>query len=243
MTTIEQTTTTAAAAGPPLVLPRRDAIDGARAMLPWLVGIAPFGMVVGMTARANDLPPLLGVMTGGTIYSGSAQITAMELIGNGAAITVVVLSVLTINARLVLYGSAIAPHWRGTDARFRAAAAYLLVDPSYAIGAQRYEDGPTGGHAYYLGGALTLWVAWQVAIIIGTFAGDVVPTELGLEHVVPLFLVAELTRVMRNRPMSVAAGAGAAVAVTGTGLPMHSGLLVAIVLGGVAGLLAERRAS
>jgi predicted branched-subunit amino acid permease len=239
MTTIEQTASATGATVPKRARDRADALDGARAMLPWLAGLAPYGMVVGMTARANDLPPLLGVMTGVTIYSGSAQITALELLGSGATIVVVVLSVLTINARLLLFASAIAPHWRGADRRFRAAAAYLLIAPSYAIGARRYEEHPDGGHAFYLGGAITLWTVWHLAIVIGTLTGDVVPDQLRLEYVVPLFLLAELTRVSRTVPTAVAAAAGAIVAVTGTTLPMHCGLLVATVAGAVVGLVVE----
>ena len=47
-----------------------------------------------MTAAANGLTPWFGLATGLTIYSGTAQVTAIELVGDGAAAGVVVASVL-----------------------------------------------------------------------------------------------------------------------------------------------------
>ena len=81
------------------------------------------------------------------------------------------------------------------------------------------------------------------AIIVGTVVGDLAPGGLGLEHLVPLFLLAELTGVVRDRSTLVAGATAAIVAGTAAALPMHTGLLVAIVAGAAGGLLAERRPS
>ena len=214
----------ASTAGPP-VDRRAEVVGGIRAMLPWLVGVVPFGLVVGMTSTANGFSIAYGLATGATIYSGTAQITAIELGAQGAAVWVAVASVLAINARLVLYSSAIAPRWRGTSHRYRALAAYLLVDPSFAVGDHRYRRQVAGGHVFYLAAAITLWGAWHVAIAIGATAGAVVPSSWGLEYVVPLFLLAEV------------------VAVAARGLPMHTGILVAILCGALAGTTVDRRRS
>jgi hypothetical protein len=40
---------------------RRDAFDGVRAMLPWPVGVIPFGMVVGMTVRSSGISTAVGL--------------------------------------------------------------------------------------------------------------------------------------------------------------------------------------
>lgn len=222
--------------------PRRAEIDaGVRSMLPWLVGVVPFGMVVGMKAGTSDVSTAVGLATGSTIYSGSAQLTAIGLLDSGADVVVVVLSVLAINARLLFYGSSIAPHWRGTSRRFRAIAAYLLVDPSYAVGMHGYRDTPARGHTYYVAAGLTLWIAWHAAMIGGLVVGGEMDGWLGLDHAVPLFLLAELVHATRSRPGLAAAGLGGIVAVAGTNLPLHSGLLVAIAAGVGAGVAVERR--
>jgi predicted branched-subunit amino acid permease len=218
----------------------RDAVDGVRAMLPWLVGVIPFGMVVGMTVRSSGISTAVGLATGATIYSGSAQLTAIELLQGGAGAVVVVVSVLVINARLILYSSSLAPHWSGTGPGFRAAAAYLVVDPSFVVGMHRYDDEPRGGHTHYVAAGLTLWVAWHAAMVGGLALGGGVPEWLSLRHAVPLFLLAEVVRVVKSRPALTAAVIGAAAAVAGARLPLHSGVLVGVVAGVTAALVSER---
>lgn len=221
---------------------RSEIVAGVRSMIPWLLGVMPFGMVVGMNARTSGVSTAMGLATGSTIYSGSAQLTAIELLGSGADAAVVVMSVLVINTRLLLYGSSIAPHWRGTSRRFRAVAAYLLIDPSYAVGLNRYRQRPTGGHTYYIAAGVTLWVAWHVAMFGGAALGGGVPEWLRLHYAVPLFLLAELVHVTKSAPALATAASAAMVAVAGTGLPLSSGLLVSIVVGVAIGAGFERRA-
>jgi branched chain amino acid efflux pump len=217
-----------------------EALAGARAMLPWLGGVVPFGMVVGMTAAAGR-DPLMGLATGPTIYGGSAQLTAIRLLDTGASTVVVVASVLVINARLLFYGGAMAPHWTGTGRGFRALAAYLLVDPSYAVGLRRYAVPRRGGHAYYVGAAVTLWIAWHAAMLAGWGMGGGIPDWVPVQAVVPLFLLAEVTQAAQTRPALIAALVAAVVAVFGAGLPLHSSLLAAVLLGVASAVAVERR--
>jgi predicted branched-subunit amino acid permease len=219
---------------------RTEISAGIRAMLPWLVGVMPFGMVVGMNARTSGVSTVVGLATGSTIYSGSAQLAAIELLDSGATVVVVVLSVLVLNTRLLLYGSSIAPHWRGTSRRFRAVAAYLLIDPSFAVGMNGYRQRPTG-HAFYIAAGITLWVGWHVAMFGGAAVGGGVPDWIQLHFAVPLFLLAELVHATRSAPALATAVTAATVAVAGTGLPLSSGLLVSIVAGVAVGVGLEPR--
>ena len=154
---------------PALATHRGDAVAGAQAMVPWLLGVAPFGLVVGVSAARADIPTLAGVLTGPVIFGGSAQVATIELLDAGAAPLVVVGTVLIINLRLVLYSAAMAAHGRGTPWWWRAGAAYLLIDPSFAVGTEGYRRFAERGraHAYYLGGAAVLWFGWLAAIVVG----------------------------------------------------------------------------
>jgi predicted branched-subunit amino acid permease len=247
--TTDAATATAPGTGPRT--PRRhrpldDVVGGVRAMLPWLVGVVPFGMVVGMTARTSDVALGVGLLTGATIYSGSAQITAIGLLSDGAGVGVVVASVLIINARLLLYGSSIGTHWKGTRLGYRAWAAYLLVDPSYVVGMRRYEDGSDrsgSAHVHYLAAGVILWVAWHAAMLTGAAVGSGLPGWLPLHYAVPLFLLAEVVQVVRTRPALTAAVVAGTIAVVGTKLPLHAGLLIAVLAGVVGASAVDRRSS
>ena len=99
----------------------QELLGGARAMLPWLVGVIPFGLVIGVTIAESSVSPLAGVATGSTIYAGSAQLATVQLLDRGAAPLAIILTALIINARLLAYSGSMAIHWRGTGRPFRRA--------------------------------------------------------------------------------------------------------------------------
>src|ERR1700751_3189006 len=143
-----------------LLADRRDIAAGARAMAPWLAGIVPFGLVVGVSAAQADVPALAGWLTGPLIYAGSAQVATIGMLDAGAAPVVVVASALIINIRLIFYSATMARYWRGPPWGWRIVAAYLLVDPSVAVGLNGYRRLSRGrAHAHYFGGAVLLWVS------------------------------------------------------------------------------------
>jgi len=220
--------------------------SGMRAMVPWLAGVAPFGLVIGIAAsQAKAVPTLAGWLTGPTIYAGSAQIAAIQLLNAGAATVAVIVTVLVINLRLVLYSAAMANYWRGTPLWWRLLAGYLLVDPSFVVGIERYAVEPDRrrAHMHYLGGAIVLWFGWLAAMAVGATVGASVPSGLHLEMLVPLFLIGELVpkmRVAANRWAVVASGV---VAVACVSVPMHLGIAIGIVAGMTAGQLAPQLAA
>jgi len=205
---------------------------GMRAMLPNLAGISPLGLAIGAAAAGSGLSAA-GLVAGLLIYSGSAQLAAIDLLGRGASAVLVVGTVLVINARLLLYSSAMAPRWRGTSRRWQLLAAYLLIDPSFVVGAEGYDKRrpASAGHAHYLGAACLLWVTWQLAILAGSTVGSVVPAGLHVDFLVSLYLVALLMPKLTSRPARAGALVGAVAAAAGSLLPVHVGPAAGIVAG------------
>jgi predicted branched-subunit amino acid permease len=222
----------------------QDVAAGARAMAPWLAGVAPFGLVIGIAAAKADIPTAAGWLTAPLIFAASAQIAAIQLLDAGAAATTVILTVLVINLRLVLYSAAMARHWRGTPLWWRLLGAYLLIDPSFVVGTDRYAVEPDRrrGHAHYLGGGLLLWVGWLVAVAIGATAGARIPESLHLELLVPLYLLGEIVPRLRDLALRRTALTSALVGLVCLNLPLHLGLVVAIVVGLAVGGATLRRA-
>jgi len=220
---------------------RRDVAAGARAMAPWLAGVVPFGLVIGVSAAQADVPTLAGWLTGPLIYAGSAQAATIGMLGAGAAPMVVVASALIINIRLIFYSATMARHWRGTPWWWRLVAAYLLIDPSFAVGLDGYRRLADRGraHAHYFGGAVLLWVSWLAAIGAGATAGAGLPAWLHLEFVIPLFLVGETVPKLANPALRRAIFAAATVALLALSAPLHLGVTLAIAAGISAGLTAR----
>ena len=185
----------------------------------------------------------VALVSGALIFSGPAQLTALELLGQGAGIAAVVATVVLMNVHLLILGSSIAPHWRGTPLRFRLLASSVLIDPTFIEGDRRYRSHLGGGHAYYLGAAAALAIAWHLAILVGATLGAMVPTSARLEWVLPLFLLAELVQRLKTSSMLVVAAVGTCVAYLARSLPMNGGVLFATLSAVALGVVVERRTS
>jgi predicted branched-subunit amino acid permease len=230
-----------------------DALAGARAMLPWLAAVTPFGLVIGVSAGQASISNLAGWLTAAAIYGGSAQVAAIQLLDAGAAALTVLVTVLTINLRLVLYSAALSRYWKGTPLWWRLLAGYLLIDPSFVVGMGRYS-GARGepaaaravdadlrpAHAYYSGAAALLWVGWLAAVAVGTIGGAAVPAGWHLELLVPLYLVGQIVPQLRRRPSRRTVLVSGCVAAACVAAPLHLGIAVAIACGLVAGSVAAR---
>ena len=223
---------------------RRDLAGGARAMAPFLLGTTPFGLLIGVSAAQSDLPTLTGWLTGPAMFSGTAQIAAIQMLDAGAAWYAVVLTVMVISLRLILYSAAMATYWRGTPLRWRLLGGYLLVDPSFAVGVDGYDrhTDRRRGHTYYLGGALVLWGTWLAALAVGATAGAQLPDWLQLEFLIPLSLIGEIVPKLREAIIRWAVLAASVVSLACLTMPMHLGISVGIVAGIAAGATASTRA-
>ena len=222
---------------------RRDLTGGARAMAPFLLGTTPFGLLIGVSAVQSHVPTVAGWLTGPAMFSGIAQIAAIQMLDANAAWYAVVLTVMVISLRLMLYSAAMATYWRGTPLWWRLLGGYLLVDPSFAVGVQGYERHTDlrRGHTFYLGGALALWVTWLAVLAVGATAGARLPNWLHLEFLIPLSLVGEIVPNLRKATVRWAVLAASVVALACLTLPMHLGISVGIVAGVAAGATASTK--
>ena len=148
---------------------------------------------------------------------------------------------MLVNARLVLFGGALAPQWKGASGGFRALAAYLLTDPVFVLGMARGgRPGTAQERAYYLGAAVTLWVTWQVvtaaSLLLG---GGVLPAATSSSWCRCAWWRCWCRR-RRRRAHTAAALAAAGAALAATTLPAEAVLPLATVVGIVAGVAAER---
>jgi predicted branched-subunit amino acid permease len=85
-----------------------------------------------------------------------------------------------------------------------------------------------------------MWAGWQIASLIGIFAGALIPHSWSLEFAATLALIAVLVPLLRDRAMVCAALAAGAVALAAAKWPLNVGLLAAIAAGVAVGLAVAR---
>ena len=90
---------------------------------------------------------------------------------------------------------------------------------------------------------MTLYVTWQIAVVIGVVAGAQVPASWSLDFAVVLSFIALLVPAVRTRADLAAAVVAAAVALWVAGLPYRLALVVASIAGIATGLFIESRHS
>lgn len=89
--------------------PRTAVYDGIRSAAPLLIGVVPFGLIVGVTAAASVVGDGLGYATSLIIFAGAAQLVTLQLLDQGTAALIVIGTALVINSRHLMYSAALSP--------------------------------------------------------------------------------------------------------------------------------------
>ena len=219
--------------------------QGARDMLPMLLGAIPFGIIFGSLAGAAGLDPWQTLGMSALVFAGSAQFIAISLLAGGAGIAVVLLTTFVVNLRHALYSASMQPHVRHLPKRWRVPLAFGLTDEAYAVVVQRYAraDADSYRHWYFLGAALAMYCNWQLCTLVGVLFGQAVPDigAWGLDFAMLATFIGIVVPMLRNQPQIVAALVAAAVALACHGLPYKLGLMAAAASGIVVGVWLERR--
>ena len=212
---------------------------------PLQLGVIPFGMLYGIGALAVGMPVWLAQLTSMLVFAGAAQLVIVQMLGAAAGALPIGLTAVLLNLRHMLYSASVAEHVRHLPRRWRVLLAYLLTDEAYAVAILRYArpagPGPDLRHWYFLGCGLTLWGCWQLSTALGIAFGARIPPEWDIDFAVPLTFIALLTLLVKERAGQAAALVAALAVLALATLPYRLGLVLAIVLGLLAGAAVARR--
>jgi 4-azaleucine resistance transporter AzlC len=231
---------------------RSEFFSGAKAELPILLGVYPFGILYGVLALDAGLPPTLAFAMSSIVFAGSSQVIGANLFKAATPAIVMILTTLVVNLRHMLYSTSIAPQIKHLRTAWKWLLAYLLTDEAYAVAITHYNQDATHAgsashlahkHWYFLGAGLTLWANWQISTLVGIFVGAQIPGSWGLDFTVALTFIALVVPLLKDRPSAAAFVAAGIAAVAGAGLPYKLGLIAAAFIGIGVGLWLETRQS
>jgi len=224
--------------GPSVTVRTRPFAEGARAITPLVLGAVPFGVAIGAASAGLGVDRLATWIGSWTMVAGTAQLTVMQLLHDGAAPHVALLAALIVNARFAVYNAGLAPWFATTTVRRRLLLAAPLVDQVYMTATAAFHQRPMSEddrRSFYLGAATHFVVAWVAAQSVGLLAGSHPPAWLDLHTASVLALAGLLATSLGTRGAAIAAAVAAAVALAGVDLPAHSAVLVATFAGIVVG--------
>ena len=210
-------------------------------MLPACVGLVPFGVVCGVGAASAGADWMTALGMALIIFSGAAQILAVQLYAANAPVAIIVLTCFVLGLRFLMYSAAMAPYMKRLPVNWQRGLAFLLTDQAFAAAIRKFDasDDARGAGLHFLGSGLALWAMWVTTNMTGYFAGASIPASWSLDFAVPLCFIALVAPLFRNLPSVVAALAAGVAVLALAGLPMRLNLIAAGLIGIVAGTLVD----
>ncbi len=211
-------------------------------MLPTALGIAAWGLITGVAMGRSGLPMAVMIVMSLLVFAGSAQLAVLPLMSSGAPLWVIWATALCVNLRFLIFSAQWRPYVAHLTLGQRLRWAYVAVDMSYVLFMRRYplpEPRPEQP-AYFWGGALTTWVAWQFSAVPGIVLADAVPVHWGLGFVGTLTLLALALASIQGRATAVAGAVAGCAAVAAYAMPYKLNIVVAIAAAVAMGLLMDR---
>src|SRR5687767_13425239 len=164
---------------------------GARATLPVLLAVIPFGVITGVAMVASGIPPLAAMLMSIVVFAGASMVASAQLLASSTPVLLVVLTTLIINLRFMMYSASLRLHLAHAPLRWRLLLGYLTADNVYGLMLQRYSDhqDEAGKLEYFLGAGSSIWLAWQAAVLAGVVIGAGVPASWRLDFAAPLAFI------------------------------------------------------
>jgi 4-azaleucine resistance transporter AzlC len=211
--------------------------------LPILLGVIPFGLIYGVSARGFGIFIPMAQAMSFIVFAGSAQFVVIQLIGANVSAGIILLTACIINLRHALYSASLAPYLKQLGLFWRLLLPYLLTDEAYAVVITHYQQQDKGApkHWYFLGAGLALWSTWQAGTAAGLMLGTHVPANWSLDFTLPLTFIAIVIPALKKKADAIVAGVAGLAAVLATRLPFNAGLLVATFVGIAVGMLFEAK--
>ena len=222
-------------------------LRGARAGAPFVIVVIPFAVLFGVVATEAGLPLAQVMGFSFLVIAGASQFAALQFMTENAPIFIVLASALAVNLRMAMYSAALTPHLGAEPLWRRALISYFLVDQCYAISFEEFQKDeeltPALKTAFFLGSVTPICPLWYVFTWIGAVIGTAIPTEFGLDFILPIAFLAMVGPALRTIAHVAAAFASIILSLLLVNVPLNLGLLIAAVIAMAIGAEVERRLS
>jgi 4-azaleucine resistance transporter AzlC len=212
--------------------PRTRFREGLRLGVPFAVAGFLVAVSFGVVARDVGLSSVAAIVMSMIVYAGSAQFTAIAILGAGGGVGAAIGAAALMNSRFLPMGVALAPSLPGR-ALWRAAQGQTVVDASWALAAR--GDG-TFDRWLLFGSSAVQYVTWTTGTVLGALGGGALgdTDKLGLDAIYPAFFVGLLIAEARSGRARGAAAIGALIALVlvpfaPAGVPVLAASLAALI--------------
>ena len=181
--------------------------------LPVMAGYLVLGMGFGILLQSKGYHFGWAILMSLTIYAGSMQYVAVDLLSGGATLIATALMTLMVNARHLFYGISMLDKYR-TLGRKRWMMIFELTDETYSIVCSHEPPEGVDRGRFFLAISMLDQSYWVVGCTIGAILGAVVPIDFtGVDFAMTaLFLVIVTEQWLTNKNhLPALVGIGASV--------------------------------
>jgi 4-azaleucine resistance transporter AzlC len=170
-------------------------------------------MTFGVVARQSGLQPIEIVAMSLLVFAGASQFAMVRLFSESAPTLIVIASVLFINLRHALMAASLRSQLQGLPFFGRLLAAFFLTDEAFAMATGHFRRGGRS-LAYYFAFAMSLYVLWNVATVVGILLGDAIgdPRRYGIDFAITATFIGIVVLAIRHRSDIVIAVVAALIA-------------------------------
>lgn len=144
---------------------------GIRSSVPACLGVIPVAMSFGLLAIQAGLSDIEAIFMSLMVMAGAAQLMAVSMITDGAAISAIILSTFFINLRHIVMSSSVMQQLKNSSLPERLLGSFALCDESFAI----YSLSRDESYAFLLGANTALYGTFVLSTVVGCLMSNILP--------------------------------------------------------------------
>lgn len=217
---------------------------GAKAMIPIIPAVLPFGLIMGAVGSTAQLSGIELSALNILVFAGASQLVAVDLLMKDVPSSVIVITGLVINLRMILYSVSLSEILKDSSITTKTIGSYLVTDQAYAVYTANSNELKSREEkvAFYLGAAMCMSFFWQFFVLIGFIFGNFLPASLNLDFAVPLSFIALAMPTLRNKKYYYVALVSSLLSIVFFNFPYNLGLLISGAIAMIFGSLLLREA-
>lgn len=179
--------------------------------IPVMAGYLVLGFGFGLLLQSKGYNFMWAVLMGLTIYGGSMQFVAVDLLSSGASLLTAGIMTLMIHARHLFYGLSMIKKYSGMG-KIKPYLIFTLTDETYSLVCTGEIPEGVNRTAYYLWISLLDQIYWVLGSALGGIFGQIVTINTtGVEYSMTALFVVILTDNLLKKDKRIPALAGVSV--------------------------------
>ena len=212
-----------------------------KASIPVMAGYVVLGIGFGVLLEDKGYGWWWAALMSLTIYAGSMQYVAVDLLAGGATIVSAALMTVFVNIRHVFYGLTMLEKYNAAG-REKPYLIFDLTDETFSLVCSAQLPEGIDEKKYYLYVSLLNQCYWVVGSVIGAVAGTVIPfSSTGIDFAMTALFVVIFVEQWEKTKQHLPAVSGIVISVLCRIVFGASGFLIPAMIGILAAMLLEKR--